>query len=148
MPKCPRDATELKSAREHDIDIDRCPTCKGAWYDNDELTLLEATVADDDSRRGMIDYAKRESEIDCPVCGTRMRAFNYRAYNLELDACTQSHGFWLDAGESERVRQLMLERVQGLQRSASAEVAWAKAKEGGSGGVLGSLKNMFRGDRR
>jgi Zn-finger nucleic acid-binding protein len=57
-----------------------------------------------------------------------MRAFNYRAYNLELDACPHEHGFWLDAGEAERVRAVLRERVQGLQRSAQAEEAWAQAK--------------------
>jgi Zn-finger nucleic acid-binding protein len=147
MLNCPRDATQLTEGKEHDIEIDRCSQCQGAWYDYGELALLEATVADNDSRRGMIDYAKRESELNCPVCGERMRAFNYRAYNLELDACTNEHGFWLDGGESNRVRDVMRERVSGLQRSVSAEAAWQKAKEGG-GGVLGSLKGLFGGKKR
>jgi Zn-finger nucleic acid-binding protein len=145
MLKCPRDAAELNIGKEHDIEVDRCPTCEGAWYDDEELALLESTVADDDSRRGMIDYAKRESEFDCPVCGERMRAFNYRAYNLELDACLKEHGFWLDKGEAQRVRDVMRERVDGLKRSGAAEAAWQRAKEGGDGGVLGSLKGLFRG---
>ena len=142
--KCPRDATPLTIGKEHGIEVDRCPTCAGAWYDDEELAALESTVADDeDHRRGTIDFAKRESELDCPACGERMRAFNYRAYNLELDACTNEHGFWLDAGESARVREVMRERVSGLQRSASAQAAWHRTKRGG-GGVLDNLKNLFR----
>ena len=102
-------------------------------------------VADDHHRTGMIDYAKRESELACPECGKPMRAFNYRAYNLEIDACTDEHGFWLDAGESVRVRDIMKERVSGLQRAHSAQKAWNRAKgRGGSGGILDQLRGLFR----
>jgi Zn-finger nucleic acid-binding protein len=150
MPEinCPRDKSPLTVGREHDIEIDRCSTCGGAWYEDDELGALESTVASDDDRRGMIDYAKRDSELDCPVCGTRMRAFNYRAYNLELDACINEHGFWLDEEESNRVREVMRERVEGLRRSGAAESAWHDFKRGGSGGVVDKLKGLFGGGRR
>jgi Zn-finger nucleic acid-binding protein len=144
---CPRDATELSVAIENTVEVDRCGTCHGAWYEIDELSILEGTVADDDARRGMIDYAKRESDLTCPVCSARMRAFNYRAYNLELDACTNEHGFWLDAGEAQRVQDVMTERVAGLARSANAEADWVKFKQQGnsSGGIIGSIKRMFGG---
>ncbi len=140
---CPRDATELMQGTEHGIEIDRCPGCQGAWYDYDELEALEATVAAGDERTGMIDYAKRPSDLACPACAKPMRAFNYRAYNLELDACADGHGFWLDAGESARVRDVMKERVSGLQRAGSAQKAWDRAKGGGSGGVIDKMKGMF-----
>ena len=136
---CPRDGADLKIDSEYGVEVDRCGTCNGAWYDNDELAALESTIASDDDRKGMIDYAKRESELDCPVCKKRMRAFNYRAYNLELDACTDDHGFWLDAGEANRVREIIEERVAGLRRAGQAEVDWANAKRGKKGGFFSNL---------
>lgn len=146
---CPRDASGLLMGQEYGIDVDRCPTCRGAWYDAAELALLEATVTrEEDPRRGTIEFAQRQSGLRCPVCGEAMRAFNYRAYNLELDACPHEHGFWLDAGEADRVRGVMRERVQGLQRSARAEEAfadWKRPGSGGSGGVLARLRGLFRG---
>jgi Zn-finger nucleic acid-binding protein len=142
---CPRDGTRLERASEHGITIDRCPTCKGAWYDQDELALLEATSgADADQRRGSIDYAVRESSLNCPVCHGELQAFNYRAYNLELDACKQEHGFWLDRGEDERVREIMRERIRGLERSAHAEAEWDRTDWYHPDGVLGKLRNLFR----
>jgi Zn-finger nucleic acid-binding protein len=142
---CPRDGTPLEESREHDIQIDRCPRCRGAWYDEDELALLEATVArDEDARRGTIEYSIREGVLACPVCGQPLQAFNYRAYNLELDACKQEHGFWLDAGEAERVREVMRERVRGLRRSARAQEAWDRSNRSGPGGVLNRLRDLFR----
>jgi len=146
--KCPRDGTPLDMGKEHDIEVDHCPACKGAWYDDEELEMLESTVAEDHHRTGMIDYAKRESDLACPVCGKAMRAFNYRAYNLELNACTQEHGFWLDEGEANRVRDVMRERVSGLERAGSAQAAWARAKRGGKSGVMDQLRGLFGGGRR
>jgi Zn-finger nucleic acid-binding protein len=144
--KCPRDWSSLVNAQEYGIEVDRCGTCNGAWYDQSELALLEATASRiEDQRSGMIDYARRHGDLRCPKCGAQMRAFNYRAYNLELDACPAEHGFWLDAGEAERVRAVMQERVAGLERSARAEEAFASWKRPGSGGVLDQLRNLFRG---
>ena len=97
---------------------------------------IESTVADEEQRLGTIEYAKHESQFQCPACDAPMHAFNYRAYNVELDACAEGHGWWLDAGESERVRdEVVLERVAGLRRSAGAQKAWARAKGRGSSGV-------------
>lgn len=144
---CPRDAHELRTENDHGIAVDRCGACHGAWYDYDELAELESTVAGEDQRTGMIEYAKHESQLLCPACNQVMHAFNYRAYNLELDACAEGHGFWLDAGESERVRAIMQERVRGLSRSAGAQKAWARAKGRGGGGVIDQIKGLFTGRR-
>ena len=144
---CPRDGNDLRTETEHGITIDRCHACHGAWYDYDELAELEATVAGDEHRAGMIDYAKHQSVLPCPSCSQTMHAFNYRAYNLELDACAEGHGFWLDAGESDRVRAIMQERVRGLSRAAGAQKAWARAKGRGGSGVIDQIKGLFGGRR-
>ena len=142
---CPRDGSQLSTATEHHITVDHCSTCSWSWYDNDELEILESTVADADTRRGMIDYAKRESELKCPLCKKQMQAFNYRAYNLELDACVDSHGFWLDAHEADRVREIMEERIKGLARAGVAESEWNDAKRGKKSGITDKFKGMFGG---
>ena len=141
---CPRDGATLQTERERGIEIDACPTCRGTWYDYDELAALESTIADEEQRLGTIEFAKHESTLQCPVCEAAMHAFNYRAYNLELDACAEGHGWWLDAGEAERVRAIMRERVAGLHRAASAQNAWARAKSAGSPGVIDQIKDLFR----
>ncbi len=150
MLKCPRDSTELVIEHHSGIEVDHCPQCNGRWLDHHELDLLEATVAKEEhQRRAMIEYAKRSSELNCPVCDKQMRAFNYRAYNLEIDTCEDEHGFWLDAGEEGRVRDIMEERVRGLDRAASAEQAWGKfLGRVGQKSVWDQIKGMFGGRRR
>ena len=149
MLKCPRDETELLIEHHKGIEVDHCPTCNGRWLDHHELDQLEALAApDEDTRKAMVEYAKRPSDLKCPVCEKQMRAFNYRAYNLEIDTCEDEHGFWLDAGEEGRVRDIMEERVRGLARAASSEEAWGKfLGRVGNRGVWDNIKGMFGGRR-
>ena len=144
--KCPRDQGDLHTERHRGIDIDACKTCRGAWYDFEELAALERTAARDEANlAGTIEYSKRPSDLACPVCGATMIAFDYRGHNLELDACDKEHGFWLDAGESERVRQLMEERARGLGRSALAESRWNRSREAGfTDSIIDRMRDLFR----
>ncbi len=149
--ECPRDGTALIEERMHGIEVDHCPTCNGRWLDHHELDELEATQASEEERRGTVQYAQRDSELKCPVCGQQMAAFNYRAYDLEIDSCRDEHGFWLDAGEDGRIKDIIDERVRGLERSASAEAAWGSFLEGlggrRGGGAWGSVRRFFGGRR-
>jgi hypothetical protein len=78
-----------------------------------------------------------------------MTAFNYRAYGLELESCDAQHGFWLDAGEDSSVRDIIEERVRGLQRAASAEASWDRFLDGlGGKGKGGSIWDKLFGRRR
>ncbi len=132
---CPRCHSELVAEMHLAIEVDRCPSCNGRWLDHHELDELEATTgASEAERRATITFGERKSELDCPVCQKLMTSFNYRAYNFEMDACTDEHGYWLDAGEDGRVRDIVEERVRGLERSASAEAAWGRFLGGLKGG--------------
>lgn len=136
--ECPRDGRELIVEHALGIEVDRCAQCNGRWLDHNELEQLEATTgATEAERRATIEFGEKPSELDCPVCGKRMTAFNYRAYNLELDSCSEEHGYWLDSGEEGRVRDIINDRVRGLERSATAEAAWSgflRGLKGGKGG--------------
>lgn len=145
---CPRDQTELAIEHHQGIEIDHCPACNGRWLDHHQLDEFEAKTAPDAATRtGMIEYAKRDSELNCPVCGKQMVAFNYRANPLELDMCDDEHGYWIDAGEEGRMADLIEERVRGLNRAASAEEAWGTFLRG-VGGSGGGISRFFRGRKK
>ena len=150
MLKCPRDGSELTAEDYKGVEVDRCAACNGRWLDHHELDQVEATVtSDEDKRRATIEYAKRASELRCPVCDKPMTAFNYRAYDLELDTCEDKHGFWLDGGEEGRVRDIIADRVRGLERAASAEESWGRFVHNlGRRSVWDKIGDLFRGGRR
>ena len=140
---CPRDNTALSAQRVQGLAADRCGACQGLWLELHELEELEATRADADTRRGTVHFAERPSELSCPVCGKPMRAFNYRAHNLELETCDE-HGYWLDHGEDRHVLDVLEQRRQGLRRVPGAEAAWNNMRRGGSrGGVMGRIRRFF-----
>lgn len=147
--KCPRDQVELQIEKHHGIEVDRCPDCSGRWLDHEELDRLEATVpSTEEERVATIQYAQRDSDLACPKCDKPMRSFNYRAYDLELDVCEDQHGFWLDAGEDGRVRDIIEERIKGIKRAGNAEAGWDRFLDGLAGkGRGGSLWDRLFGGR-
>jgi Zn-finger nucleic acid-binding protein len=149
LVKCPRDQVELRIEKHHGIEVDRCPACNGRWLDHGELDQLEATVpSTEEERVATIEYSPRESGLACPKCDQPMRTFNYRAYGLELDVCQHQHGFWLDGGEDGRVRDIIEERIKGLQRAANAEASWDRFLDGiGGRGRGGSIWDRLFGGR-
>ncbi len=136
---CPRCNVALEVKNLNGVEVDSCPQCEGQWLDHPELDELEDTKFDVDEQKGTMVYAVRSSDISCPQCAGPMRTFNYRAYDLPLDACEAEHGFWLDKGEEKRVMELMDQRIKDLKRSGSAEEDWGK--------MLGRLKTKYFSDK-
>ena len=142
---CPRCKTGLKTEKYNGIEVDRCPKCLGLWLDHPELDQLEDTILSDDEIKGMMMYARRESDILCPNCNQVMATFNYRAYNLPIDYCPDEHGFWLDGGEEKRILGLMQRRTKDLDRAASAEKEWSRFIQGiGSQSFLDKVKSYWK----
>ena len=147
---CPRCLSVLKVEHHFGIEVDHCLECNGRWLDHHELDALEAkTAPNEDTRRATIQFSKRQSELGCPICNKKMVAFNYRAYDLELDTCEEEHGFWVDAGEEGRIKDIMEERVKGLARSSSAEDAWGDFLKGVSDkSMWDRVGDFFKGGKK
>ena len=128
---CPRDGAELRPAAEDSVPCQRCPTCRGEWLTLDEFQELEATAARGDALAGTIEYAEHPDALKCPSCGKPLQGFDFRGEDLQLDACDEEHGFWLDADKAERVRGLMRQRMLDLQRAGRVEGRWNTEREQG-----------------
>ena len=59
--------------------------------------------------------------------------------NVVIETCERCLVNWLDAGEADRVRDLIQQRVRDLNRAANAEASW--------GGFLGKLRGDRKGGR-
>ena len=44
---CPADGAALRKTRSGEILLDRCPVCKGVWFDAGELEAIQAAAKDD-----------------------------------------------------------------------------------------------------
>jgi Zn-finger nucleic acid-binding protein len=125
---CPKCKSELvQKSYKGMFEVEICPHCQGMWLDLHELDKLEDTAFADDNRKGSLIHFQTKTNFPCPHCGKSLEEFEYRLYNLKLDACTEnSHGFWLDAGEDERVIEAMKHRASEIKRKIDAESEWKK----------------------
>lgn len=107
------------------MEVDYCPDCRGMWLDFPELDQMEDAAFDQDNLKGSLIYQAASTTLPCPHCGEALQQFQYRLYDLHLDYCAaNNHGFWLDAGEDERVMAIMNQRAADYLRRANAENEW------------------------
>lgn len=134
-PKC--NAELIKKYYKGMLEVDSCPQCRGMWLDFDELDKLEDVIFDEDTKKGSLIHFQKKTEYPCPHCESKLDEFQYRLYDLKLDACLEnSHGFWLDAGEDERVAEIMERRLSEMQRKSTAENEWKQ--------VLKNMHSFFK----
>jgi Zn-finger nucleic acid-binding protein len=143
---CPNCGTALAPAKRHGIDVEACPSCKGLWLSAQELDQLEDEAFDlGDAEKGTLVFAAEPSDRACPECGQPLQGFQYRLYDLPLEFCAAGHGYFLDAGEDDRVLALMREEEARLKRADRAETRWsAHLRHLRSGDFFERLRGMLR----
>ena len=112
------------------MEVDYCPVCRGMWLDFNELDQLEDTAFDEDQFKGSLIHRETDVTYKCPMCSGHMHEFQYRLYDLKLEHCPENHGFWLDAGEDERVIEIMRNQHDRIDRKKEAETEWKQVLQG------------------
>lgn len=102
--KCPKCTSTLEQVVYEGIEVDRCTSCKGIWFDIGEMEALRTTKAAasidvDDTRAGT-----QMSEIDrypCPRCssGAMVRMVDPKQSHIWYEKCGSCGGSFFDAGE-------------------------------------------------
>jgi len=116
MRTCPVDGFTLAVETYEDVEIDRCPHCKGVWLDAGELDAVQVNQENDfrgvprstaDSMTAAIGMAKAKSEAiyNCVTCESELVKREYiPSSQIMIDNCAKGHGMWLDAGELSRLQ--------------------------------------------
>lgn len=130
--KCPKDQAELeRQTYEGEIEIDRCPTCRGVWLDHGELKKAQENLTHDHSDRlgriGSIaqayELARQRAEIpgSCPECGSELHHEEYGyCSQILVDRCSNCLGIWLDDGELQSL-EAFFEKEAKVGAGAEAE---------------------------
>ncbi len=124
---CPRCANAMNEHALDDVTLDVCEGgCGGVWFDRFELQHVDEAsepapaglLNPEMDPRVLVDHAER---IRCPRCdgAVMMRHFFSTRHEVEIDECPACGGFWLDAMELGRIRELF----------GSAEEATIAARE-------------------
>ena len=113
MKNCPRCEIPLEityiNERGGKIEVDKCPNCKGIWFDKGELNELEKIV-----EPVLIEFRKIPKDIDqlnglwCPNCTPQKmmdKKIHPRDEEVIIDICSKCEGVWLDPGELEAIQK-------------------------------------------
>ncbi|MGH8127225.1 MAG: zf-TFIIB domain-containing protein [Gammaproteobacteria bacterium] len=143
--KCPKCNTDLTPTVRHKLKINCCPTCKGMWLEQQELGQLEDEAFDfGDDVKGTLAFHSTSTTAKCPECSAFLQKFNYRFYDMEMELCPNQHGYWLDAGEDNRVLELMKKEEKDYERKVLAEDQWSKTLHRlRSRSFLSKLRDLF-----
>ena len=107
------------------ITLDVCHGgCGGIWFDAFELqkvdeqeeTAGEHLLQIDRDKNIVVDQARKR---ECPRCsGIKLKRHFFSAKrNVEVDQCPNCNGYWLDAGELEKIRN---EKAQAAEEDQNA----------------------------
>ncbi len=143
--KCLEDGHVLEQSDTSGEPSMRCPVCSGAWLTSEALHAIEDKSFDPELVKGQMRYGEHDTQHRCPHCGDIMTRFRYRGHNLELEACPNEAGFWLDHGEDRLIKDVMKDRAKGLRRSVGAQKAWHETRRGRSGrSLMDRIRGLFR----
>lgn len=144
--KCPCCGVDLQSEVRHKLEVKYCQSCKGMWFEHQELDELEDEVFDFGDRwKGTLALDSKDTTHQCPECSALLRSFRYRFYDLEMEFCPNQHGYWLSEDEDTRVLELMKREEADLERKLLLEHKWgATLKHMRSGSFFTKLKDMFQ----
>ena len=100
-PKC-KTATLVKSTLSGEgLVLDRCPECKGLWFDESELSKVlgnKATRYFNVPVNAAVNYSR-----PCPRCNHTLYEFCYPGTMTLIDACKHCKGIWLDKNEWKQI---------------------------------------------
>ena len=86
-----------------DIELDRCPTCRGLWFDAIELDRYVATGGRAARRQlALVKRLPAAGELTCPRC-TSATLEGFRAGGVYLSRCRSCHGVYLDGSDLVRL---------------------------------------------
>jgi uncharacterized protein len=110
--KCPACFNQLTEIKIGSVKVDVCKGgCAGVWLDAFELQQLEkaggvsqASLRIERDPSLQVDFSRKR---DCPRCeGVKLaRHFFSAKRQVEVDQCPNCNGYWLDAGELDKIHE-------------------------------------------
>jgi len=95
------------------LTLDVCLTCRGVWFDRDEL--MQAVTMDAMSLAELPFYGELRAGEEpaweqppafCPRCSSALEPQRFdKDLAVIIDVCPHEHGFWLDQGELHRIKE-------------------------------------------
>jgi Zn-finger nucleic acid-binding protein len=100
---CPKCHNDMEAFVYEGIEVDRCSSCRGIWFDAGESDWLRNEDAASAIDVGNPSAGRQANEIKryrCPRCdGGMLRSTDPRQPHIQYEECTSCRGSFFDAGE-------------------------------------------------
>lgn len=117
---CPKCDAPMSKVTFDGVEVDRCDSCRGLWFDAHEKEKLKdlarAETLDDGAPRAA-GAAPPRKHVMCPVCKTRMITMTVLDHpGLQYESCTVCYGAFFDPGEFKEFKAAtgFVARLKGL----------------------------------
>ena len=114
-PKCRKERLEAEVF--NGVEIDYCPVCLGAWFEEDELRQAKDNRDEnlkwldvdlwEDKSKFRISYGIRL----CPTCRMPLYEIYYGDSKIIVDVCGVCRGVWLDRAEFRKIIEYLREKA-------------------------------------
>lgn len=116
--KCPKCYSNLEKVVVDNIEIDKCVSCKGIWFDmlekEDLLKIIGSEKSVDETKKIDKDMNKI-NDIKCPKCKTNMIPMVDMKSGVEYESCTKCYGIYLDDGEFSKMKNTsMFDKIKNI----------------------------------
>ncbi len=103
----------METVKASDVEIERCASCGGIFFDNFEFKKLDEAHEGVGSELLVQDQGApyrargKDEKLACPKCIgiIMMRRFSSAKRSIEVDECAGCGGIWLDPGELTSIRE-------------------------------------------
>lgn len=136
---CPACEGKLSRYLAFGIEIEGCPKCFGAFFNQEELRKLKDKFHQalwhnlrwmDDEVEAIEKSSSIVSDRYCPTCpDERLMATNLGASGVLVDCCPECHGVWLDEDEFRRIVSYLCEKLNEYSSTEMLAKAWEETKE-------------------
>ena len=132
---CPRCSKPMHASRIGNVGIDECRTCRGVWFEQDELRRAKDQT-DPDLNWMDFELWKHEDQfqitakpLQCPKCGVGMAAVQYGETGIAIDYCSKCQGTWLEEGEFGKIIDALTKELLAKSVSDYFQETLEEAKE-------------------
>ena len=113
---CPKCTDNMELVEFEGVQVDRCKSCKGIWFDVGESEWLfgkDAAAVIDTGDPSVGEHTNQIDRYRCPRCGGGMLRRTDPKQRVKYEECTSCRGSFFDAGEFlDLVRDAMVALVE------------------------------------
>ncbi|MFN2564944.1 MAG: zf-TFIIB domain-containing protein [Gemmatimonadaceae bacterium] len=106
---CPKCTSPMKGVSVGSVEVDRCTSCAGMWFDafeDEAVKRARGATAVDTGNEITGKVKNQHGKISCPKCRTRtIRMVDREQPHIWYESCPVCYGKFFDAGEFKDVAE-------------------------------------------